>query len=280
MRPKVGHIEFLNCLPLYYGLVKEDMILDLDLVKGSPTELNDMLLRGELDVSPVSSIEYARNSSSLVLFPDFTVSSDDKVRSIILLSKVPIEDLAGRTVALANTSATSQVLTKIVLKNGYGIEPDYLVTPPVVTDMLASADAALLIGDIALRYYIERQGLYVYDLGAEWKKLTGKRMVYAVWAARRGFAAEHPELLNHVFALFNRSMEYSKKHIGEICDHAVKWEPFSRFVLDEYFRGLKFDFGSEEREGLKTYFELACKIGALDETPSLDFIDEVLEATG
>jgi chorismate dehydratase len=280
MRPKVGHIEFLNCLPLYYGLVKGDMILDLDLVKGSPTELNDLLLKDKLDISPVSSIEYARNSGSLILFPDFTVSSDDKVRSIILLSKVPLEELAGRTVALSSTSATSQVLTKIVLKMGYDIEPDYLVVPPVVTDMFASADAALLIGDIALRYYVERQGFFVYDLGAEWKKLTGKRMVYAVWAARRGFAVEHPELLTHVFMLFRRSMEYSKQHIGEICDHAVKWEPFSRFILDEYFRGLRFDFGPDAREGLRTYYELACKIGALDEIPSLHFIDDVLEATG
>ena len=91
MRPRVGHIQFLNCLPIYYGLVKGSGILDLDLVKGTPTELNALLLSGKLDISPISSIEYARNAGDLVLFPGPTVSCRGPVRSILLVSRRPVE---------------------------------------------------------------------------------------------------------------------------------------------------------------------------------------------
>ena len=110
MRPRLGHIQFLNCFPLYYGLVNKNVLIDVDLIKGTPTQLNHMLLDGDLDISVISSIEYARNAEDLLLFPDFTVSCDGEVQSIVLASKVPIEDLGLSTVALTQTSATSQIL--------------------------------------------------------------------------------------------------------------------------------------------------------------------------
>ena len=76
-RPRTGHIQFLNCLPIYYGLVTGRGILDLDLVKGTPAELNTMLLEGALDISPVSSIEYARHTAGETIRQaqnDFTLS--------------------------------------------------------------------------------------------------------------------------------------------------------------------------------------------------------------
>ncbi|MCL5292361.1 MAG: menaquinone biosynthesis protein, partial [Actinobacteria bacterium] len=129
-RPRVGHIQFLNCLPLYYGLVNNGTILDIDLTKGTPTELNRWLVEGKLDISPISAIEYARNASELVLLPKLTVSSDGKVGSILLASKVPVEELGTASVALTNTSRTSQVLVKIILKVKYGVEPTYFECPP------------------------------------------------------------------------------------------------------------------------------------------------------
>jgi len=107
-RPRVGHIQFLNCLPLYYGLVRGGYVLDMDLRKGTPTELNQALLAGDLDISPISTVEYLRHASDLLLLPDLTVSSDGEVQSIVLVSKVPLAELAeGAAVALANTSATA-----------------------------------------------------------------------------------------------------------------------------------------------------------------------------
>ena len=272
MKPKVGHIQFLNCLPLYYGLVKSEALLDLELVKGTPTELNNLLISGKLDISPISSIEYARHHESLLLFPEFTVSSDGEVKSILLLSRSPIENLSGKKVALTTTSATSQVLVKLILSRGYKVEPEYIACKPDLGSMLAEAEAALLIGDIALRHYLDRQGMYLYDLGAEWKKLTGKKMVYAVWAVNRNFAETQNALNEHVFEIFRKSMDYSMEHLPEIAEYAARWEPFSPFFLMDYFRSLRFTFDKDYQEGLLHYYQLAEEIGAIGEVPELKFI--------
>lgn len=272
MKPKVGHIQFLNCLPLYYGLVKSEALLDLELIKGTPTELNSLLIDGKLDISPISSIEYARHHKSLVLFPEFTVSSDGEVKSILLVSRSPIETLSGKKIALTTTSATSQVLVKLILSRGYQVEPEYFTCKPDLGSMLAEAEAALLIGDIALRHYLDRQGMYLYDLGAEWKKLTGKKMVYAVWAVNRNFAETQNALNEHVFEIFRKSMDYSMEHLPEIAEYAARWEPFSPFFLMDYFRSLRFTFDKDYQEGLLHFYRLAEEIGAIETVPKLEFI--------
>jgi chorismate dehydratase len=272
VKPRVGHIQFLNCLPLYYGLVKSHALLDVELIKGTPTELNNLLISGSLDISPVSSIEYARHSKALVLFPDFTVSSDGEVKSILLLSRVPIKELAGRKVALTNTSATSQVLLKLLLSRGYGVEPEYIICPPDLDAMLSTADAALLIGDIALKYYVDTKGFHLYDLGAEWKKITGHKMVYAVWAVSRSFAETQAGTVENIFDIFRKSMDYSMQHLSEIAEYAARWESFSSSFLMDYFKTLRFDFGKEFQEGLLHFFRLASEIGELETAPELEFI--------
>jgi len=273
LKPKVGHIQFLNCLPLYYGLVKSCALLDIELIKGTPTELNNLLLNGKLDISPISSIEYARHHESLVLFPDFTVSSDGEVKSILLLSHFPIEELSEKKIALSNTSATSQVLLKLVLSHGYKVEPEYITSPPDLDKMLVNADAALLIGDIALKYYVDRKDFYLYDLGLEWEKMTSKKMVYAVWAVNRTFAETHNELSEYIFGIFKKSMAYSQEHLSEIAEYAAKFESFSPSFLKEYFKSLRFDFGKDYQEGLIYFYRLAADIGELTGVPELEFVN-------
>jgi len=273
LRPKIGHIQFLNCFPLYYALIKSNAPQGVDLIKGTPTELNNLLINGSLDISPISSIEYARNYQSLVLFPDFTVSSDGEVKSILLLSRFPIEELSGKKVALTNTSATSQILLKIILSRGYGVKPEYFTCPPDLNKMFADADAALLIGDIALTHYIGAKDFYLYDLGVEWKRLTGKKMVYAVWAVNRTFAGTYNKLSEYIFEIFKKSMAYSQEHLSEIAEHAAKFESFSLSFLKEYFKSLRFDFGKDYQEGLLYFYRLAADIGELTGVPELEFVN-------
>lgn len=272
LRPKVGHIQFLNCLPLYYGLVKSHALLDIELIKGTPTELNTMLINNTLDISPISSIEYARHADSLMLFPDFTVSSAGEVKSILLLSRFPMEELEGRKIALTSTSATSQVLLQIILSHGYKIEPDYMVMKPDLDTMLSSADAALLIGDIALRHHADSNKFYVYDLGVEWNKFTGKNMVYAVWAVNRTFAETKMLLCEDVYEAFRKSMDYSMQNLPEIVEYAAKWEPFDTDFLTAYFRSLHFKFEEEYQDGLIHFYTMAKDIGAIENVPKLEFI--------
>lgn len=272
MRPRVGHIQFLNCLPLYYGLVKNDVLLDIELIKGTPTELNRLLLEGSVDIGPISSLEYARFPDKLLLLPDFTVSSNGEVKSILLFSKCSLKKLDGCPIALTNTSATSQLLLKIILEKGYGVRPKYFVSPPDLGMMLLEADAALLIGDDALRGLVNPCGLLVYDLGVEWQKLTSERMVYAVWAARRDFATQKVCLAQEVYHSIKKSLEYSKKHLAEIAKLAAKWEPFSPHFLQEYFQTLNFEFGAEYQEGLIEFYRFAHELGYLEKVPRLEFL--------
>jgi chorismate dehydratase len=273
MLPRVGHIQFLNCLPLYYGLVKNGVLPEIELYKNTPTELSQRLLRGELDISPIPAIEYARHAAELLLLPRLTVSSDGRVLSILLVSKVPAEELSGRPVALANTSATSQVLTKIILKDRYAVAPRYFESPPDLAQMFMEADAGLLIGDDALRTFIKPKKYHVYDLGEEWRLLTAKKMVYAVWAVRRAYARQHPEAVKAVYHAFVQSMEHSLQQAATIARDVSQWSPFSARFLKNYFTGLRFEFGPDYKEGCLEFLRRAQALGAITAVPKLEFAD-------
>lgn len=274
LRPRVGHIQFLNCLPLYYGLVKNQVLLDVELSKGTPTELNKMLIEGQLDISPISSFEYAKNHRKLDLLPGITVSSDGDVKSIYLISKLPIEELDCKKIALTNTSASSVNLLKIILKDKYDINPEYFVCPPNLPSMLMEAEAALLIGDSAMRAFCQsRDNLLFYDLGAQWKALTGHKMVYAVWAVRKEFSIKNPQLVKEIFNGFYRSMRYSVDNVDKITKDACRWETFDYQYLKDYFLSLEYNFNNQHQEGLMEYYRRLYQRGILTELPQLKFVE-------
>ncbi len=279
-RPRVGHIQFLNCLPLYHGLVRSAALLDLELRKGTPTELNRMLLSGALDVSPISSVTYLRHAHDLLVLPDIAVSADGPVRSIALVSRRPVEDIDGATIALANTSATSVALLDILLRERWGVRVDSFTCPPDLARMLQEADAALLIGDDALRATVTASRapasdpVHVYDLGREWKAHTGLPMVFAVWAVRRDWAAAYPELVSAVHQAFQFSLAHSIREVESIAVAVARWEPFDAAFLADYFRALRFRLGPRERAGLQAFAaRLVGTDDGLIEVPELKFAD-------
>jgi chorismate dehydratase len=193
-RPRVGHIQFLNCLPIYWGLMRSGSLLDVDLQKDTPDRLNSALVAGDLDIGPISLVEYLRHAEELLLLPDLAVGSDGPVLSVNLISTRPLAELDKRPVALGSTSRTGVLLAQMLLAEKYGAEPDYFRCPPELTQMLLEADAGVLIGDPALRalYEAPKNGLDVIDLGQAWRDWTGLPMVFAVWAVRKDFAAAAP----------------------------------------------------------------------------------------
>src|SRR5690606_15584374 len=193
-RPRGGHIQFLNCLPLYWGLMRSGALIDVELAKDTPDRLNAALVAGELDVGPISLLEYLRHREHLLLLPDLAVGSDGPVQSVNIVSTRPLDELDGRRVALGSTSRTGVLLAQLLLAERYRVRPEYLRCPPDLTGMLLEADAAVLIGDVALwaHYEAPTRGLLVSDLGQQWRDWTGLPMVFAVWAARRDFVEEHP----------------------------------------------------------------------------------------
>ena len=264
-RPRVGHIQFLNCLPIYWGLVRSGALLDVELTKDTPDRLNDMLVAGQLDIGPISLVEYLRNADDLVLLPDIAVGSDGPVLSVNMVSQVPLAQLDGRRVALGSTSRTSVLLARMWLANVHGVQPDYFICPPDLTSMLMEADAAVLIGDTALRatYDAPRLGLDVYDLGAVWREWSGLPMVFAVWAARRDYAEANPGLVKDVHDAFIRSRDDALAHVEEVAEQASRWEVFDAATLATYFRTLDFSLGERQIAGLTEFARRAAEIGAL-----------------
>ena len=191
---RVGLINYLNCLPLRLGLEATGGLEGVELVGGTPAEINAALLSGGVDLGLVSSASWARNSECLGRVPGYGIASHGKVMSVLLAAREGHTLSKVSKVALTSESATSQVLARIVLERVYSALPQYEVVSTRPEEALAEHDAALFIGDTALRVR-RMSGVEVYDLGEAWSSYVGLPMVYAVWAsrgdtARHGFWAE------------------------------------------------------------------------------------------
>jgi chorismate dehydratase len=149
----------------------------------------------------------------------------------------------------------------------HGVHPDYFVCPPDLTSMLLEADAAVLIGDAALRatHDAPRHGLQVHDLGTAWREWSGLPMVFAVWAARRDYAEANPGLVKDVHAAFVRSRDDALAHVEEVAAQAARWEIFDPATLANYFRTLDFSLGERQVQGLVEFSRRAAATGAVPE---------------
>ncbi|WP_024760081.1 menaquinone biosynthetic enzyme MqnA/MqnD family protein [Streptomyces exfoliatus] len=255
-RPRVGHIQFLNCLPLYWGLARTGTLLDLELTKDTPEKLSERLVRGDLDVGPITLVEYLRNADDLVALPDIAVGCDGPVMSCVIVSQRPLGELDGARVALGSTSRTSVRLAQLLLAEQYGVKPDYYTCPPDLGVMMQEAEAAVLIGDAALRASLHdapRLGLQVHDLGLMWKEWTGLPFVFAVWAARKDFLAREPETVHEVHQAFLASRDLSLEEVAKVAEQAARWETFDAELLERYFRTLDFRFGPEQLAGVREF---------------------------
>jgi chorismate dehydratase len=245
---RLGRISYVNMAPVFYRL--EAQVRE---VQGVPTELNRRLLDGELDLAPISSIEYARNAHRLRLLPRLCVSSEGAVDSIQLVAKRPLEQV--RTVAVTPESATSVVLTKVLL-------PEAGHVP-----LGEEADATLLIGDAALKSAFEDPTPH-HDLGRLWLERTGLPMVFAVWACPDPSPDGLPELEQ---ALVD-SVLTARAEPERLAYEASERYGYPAGFLARYFEKLRYRFGPRERAGLLTFLELARDVGELGEVPELRFV--------
>ena len=245
---RLGRISYVNMAPVFYRLSA-----DVDEVAGVPTELNERLLGGEIDMAPISSIEYARNAGRLRILPRLCVGSEGAVDSIQLVSRAPLERV--RSVAVTPESATSVVLTKVLL-------PDAEHVPLGV-----EAEATLLIGDAALRSAFEDPTPH-YDLGRLWLERTGLPMVFAVWACPDPAPAGVAELEEALV----ESVLVARAEPERLAHEASVRYGYPAGFLARYFEKLRYSFGPRERAGLITFFELARDVGELERVPELRFV--------
>ncbi|MEU2084901.1 menaquinone biosynthetic enzyme MqnA/MqnD family protein [Streptomyces albus] len=264
-RPRVGHIDFLNCLPLFWGLARTGSLLDLDLRRDTPERLSDALVAGELDIGPISVTEYLRNADELVLLPDIAVGADGPVMSCLLLSTLPLERLDGVPLACTTTSRTSVRLAELLLSDLVGVRPEYRSSSADPATMLSDAPAAVVIGDAALRASLlgaGTSGYEVHDLGEMWRKWTGLPFVFAVFAARRDFLAGNGDLVREVHSRFLASREVFLDEIDDVCRRAARWAEFDAPTLKRYYlSALDFSLGERHLAGLR---EFARRVGGAE----------------
>ena len=272
-KPSLGDIKFINCLPLHYGLTHGGFGSSVSIYPGTPAELNRLVVSGELDVSPVSSIIYAKHSEKFLLLPDVSISANGGLQSIVLVSKQPIHDLRQARIALTAKSATSHGLLKIIMHHAYQGAPDYFISPlSLAGGVLHDAQAVLFIGDEALHAYHHRvAGYYYYDLGAEWKKLTGFAMVYAVWVVNRSFAAASPDLLQMVYEQVTGAFAYGLSNLPTAAEMLSSTVSFTKVQLINYINLLNYQFTPAHEQALLTYYKLAHGLGLIDHVPKIEF---------
>jgi Predicted periplasmic solute-binding protein len=257
-------------------MVQNKVLLDVELTKDTPDNLNEALVRGDLDIAPISLVEYLRHAAELVVLPDIAVGSDGPVLSVNLVSQVPLAELDGARVALGSTSRTGVTLARLWLAEVHGVKPDYFRCPPDLGAMMQEAPAAVLIGDAALRalYEAPRRGLRVYDLGQQWREWTGLPMVFAVWAARREFVERHPGQVKDVHEAFLDSRDRALEQIDQVAAQAARWEPFDAATLAGYFRSLDFSLGSRQLAGLREFARRAAPLVGIDSEVEITLFEE------
>ena len=266
---RVGRIEFVNCFPLYHHFARElwSRGVDAAIVEGHPAALNDMLVDGAIDVTLSSSIAFARNADEQVLLPQVSISSFGAVDSIQLFARTPLAHI--RRVALTEKSATSICLLKVLCRE-WGIEPEFAPRRGPLSEVLEDFDALLLIGDEALHLLRVEAYPHHFDLGAEWKSVTGLPMVYAVGAARRDFALGRPQAAAAVGAALLASRDACAAAPEATAAAAAQVYDFSQAYLMDYFDKLKFGFTPEYRAGLQEFYRRAVAIGELERVPGLE----------
>jgi chorismate dehydratase len=247
---RLGRISYVNMAPVFYRLDA-----DVEEVAGVPTELNRRLLDGEVDLAPVSSIEYARHADRLRILPRLCVSSEGAVDSIQLVTRLPLERVG--TIAVTPESATSVVLAKVLLPEARHV--------PLGED----ADATLLIGDAALKSAFEDPTPH-HDLGRLWLERTGLPMVFAVWAC----ADPPPPGLEGLEDALVASLRFARAEPERLAHEASERYGYPAGFLARYFEKLRYRFGPRERAGLMTFLELAHDAGELDRVPELRFVRE------
>ncbi len=256
----VGQIDYANVYPIFHHLQKLD---GFNLVKGVPSYLNTAIREGAIDLSPCSCIEYARNPENYYIIPNISISGIHEVQSVLLFSDVPIEELGGEEVYLTSESGTSIVLFEILMRERYGITPNFTKDNP-------NAKAKVYIGDTALFGYYNDKSKYIYDLGTLWNEFTGLPFVFALWIIRKEKAdRDRDEVLE-----FTRTLDMIKKdsktNLAALIDHYQMKGLTTKQIID-YWEIINYDLTDAHIQGLLKYFSYAARIGRIKKVPSLDF---------
>ena len=273
---RLGSISFINSLPVDLGLISGQVPTEAKIFSAAPTTLNQKVLDGDIDISPVSALWYAEHQDKFLLLPDLSISSESGVESVLLFSQFPLKKMKGRQIAITGQGRTTPALLEIICRSRYGFRPDFKMASPETQDIPEDASAILLIGDSALtaKEKLKRPGIYVTDLAEEWKEWTALPFVFAVWVVRKDVFLAQPKKVLELHEALLRSKQWGAKNLGEILKVAEKKTSLPRNVLERYFSRLSYDFNEGLKCGLKLYYEYAVRSGILPHIADLETIQD------
>jgi chorismate dehydratase len=289
-RLRISIVQYLNTAPLVRGFTHGPLRGKYELSFTVPSQCADALRSGSVDIAIIPAIEYQR-IPGLVVLPNSSIASKKSVRSLLLISKKPIQDV--QKIALDKSSRSTQALTRILCRKRWGIEPEFFEAEPDLQSMLQNADAALLIGDPALRlaFGMEKKGvsettgealfsgasagftegstLFVYDMVEKWRSLTSLPAVLAVWAAPKGTVT--PEIVRD----FAVSLAYGREHLDEISAEAALEMSLPADKLRRYLtENIDYSLDEENLRGLQRYYEMASELGLIDTLKPVEIAEQ------
>jgi chorismate dehydratase len=261
---RIGRIDYTNVWPVFHHFDPGTLPHPAEQVSEMPSSLNRKLREGEIDVAAISSFAFGASSDSYYLLPNLSVSALGRVQSILLFLKSPLEKVVHGKIALTTTSATSVNLLKIIMEKFYGGKPTYEDAEPSLERMLEGADAALLIGDHAIRASWLEHGYRVLDLGEVWNLWTGHWMTFALWAVRRETAHAHPEAVRDIYEGLMASKRLVSQNLDSIITKALRQIGGTPAYWHGYFQHLFHGFGPDQQAGLMLYFRYARELGLME----------------
>lgn len=291
---RISIVEYLNTAPLVWGFTEGPLTDKYDLSFTVPSLCAEALRQGAADIAIIPAIEYQR-IGGIVALPGMAVAAKGEVRSILVVAKKPID--MAKKIALDYSSRSSAALVRLLAKDLWKIQPEFIETAPDPSEMLKHADAALVIGDPALRVALKMEALnskvpsdeaccqgdfedmpvpghetvFIYDVAYQWEEMTGKPCVLAIWAGRRD--AITPE----VVADFQASKQYGLDRFREIAEAASVKLDLPPRALERYLTdNINFDLDEENLAGLRLFFEKAAAAGLIPRNRPLEFAGAAL----
>jgi chorismate dehydratase len=270
---RISVVEYLNTAPLVWGFKHGPLAGKYSLSYTVPSKCAEDLRARRADVAIIPAIEYQR-IRDLVIVPGMAIASKGSVRSILVVSRMPIEQV--RRIALDISSRSSVALVHLLCAGHWHIRPEFIGAKPVVSTMLKEADAALVIGDPALRLAVRHEAgeapvpgverIFLYDVAEHWRQWTGRPCVLAIWAGRRDVIT--PEIV----ADFQASRQFGVERIDEIAANASVQLGLPAASLAAYLRdNIDFSLDAENLAGLELFFEKAAYTGLVPQNRPLEF---------
>src|SRR2546425_672323 len=276
---KISIVKYLNAVPLAWGILEGPQKEIFDPVLSTPAECAEQLAKGGVDIGLIPSIEFQRIKGSRIV-PGPAVAALYHVRSVILVSMVPLWKV--KTVACDSGSRTSVALTKIIFHEFYHIHPDFRSAEPNLANMLAQNDAALLIGDNALKFIEENdlpnlesqkpllrlgsEPLEVFDLAERWRFLTGLPFVFAFWAGRDGFKDAG------IVDALKASRDFGVANIPTIAERYSERLQIKKEFIQAYLeKNVHYYMDQSCLEALQLFYEKAAKVGSIKSARALQF---------